>query len=214
MTEQAGRRRNEGGSGAHEDGRSGAFELFILGELMDGVYHGYLLRDILSRMLGPHRQISWAAIYPLIHRLERQGFITREDQGQGASRVEDAQPAGRQRHVYAITKTGRERFHALLTQPGKRNAGYHELFAIKLMYLNYLTPEQRRALFAECQEYLTRQRDHLRHVFTARSTTSMLPDIQREQIFRMMGFRLASVEAELLWLEEEIAKLEQNMTQQ
>jgi DNA-binding PadR family transcriptional regulator len=163
-------------------------------------------------MLGPYRQISWAAIYPLIHRLERQGFIAREGEAQGAPRAEDAQPSGsgRQRNAYAITETGRQRFHELLAQPGMRNTGYRELFAIKLMYLNYLTPEQRRALFAECQEYLTRQRDHLRHVFTAQSTTSVLPDVQREQIFRMMRFRLAGVEAELRWLEEEMAQLEQD----
>lgn len=214
MTRQAAAQKNAGSAGdggGNEDGRSGAFELFILGELMDGVYHGYLLRDILARMLGPYRQISWAAIYPLIHRLERQGFITREDEAQGAPRTEDAaQPVGRQRQAYAITASGRERFHELLTQPGKRNAGYREMFAIKLMYLNYLTPEQRRALFAECGDYLTRQRDHLRHVFTAQSTTSVLPDIQREQIFRMMRFRLAGVEAEIRWLEEEMARLEQD----
>jgi DNA-binding PadR family transcriptional regulator len=208
MTEQADIQRNAGsgaGDGGNEDGRSGAFELFILGELMDGVYHGYLLRDILTRMLGPYRQISWAAIYPLIHRLERQGFITRYEEAQTEPRGEDAQPSGRQRNAYAITYTGRERFHDLLTEPGRRNAGYRELFAIKLLYLNHLTPEQRRSLFAECREYLTRQRDHLRHVFTAQSTTATLPDIQREQIFRMMRFRLAGVEAELHWLEEEVA---------
>jgi DNA-binding PadR family transcriptional regulator len=218
MTGHADTWRNAGGGagdgGGNEDGRSGAFELFILGELMDGVYHGYLLRDILARMLGPYRQISWAAIYPLIHRLERQGFITRDDEAQGDSRVDDTQRAGRQRNAYAITEAGRERFHALLTQPGRRNAGYREMFAIKLMYLNYLTPEQRLALFVECQEYLTRQRDHLRHVFTAQSTTSALPDVQREQIFRMTRFRLAGVEAELRWLEEEMAQLEQDTIQQ
>jgi len=193
---------------AHAEGRNVAFELFILGELMDGIYHGYLLRDILTRMLGPYRQISWAAIYPLIHRLERQGFITREEEGQTKSPTEDPQPPGRQRYAYGITAAGRQRFYALLTQPGKRNGAYRELFAIKLLYLNYLTLVQRRALFAECLEYLTRQRDHLRHVFTAQSTTAMLPDIQREQIFRMMRFRLSSVEAEIAWLEEEMDHLE------
>src|SRR6185437_12111110 len=108
MTGHANTQRNADGvgSGGDEDGRSGAFELFILGELMDGVYHGYLLRDILARMLGPYRQISWAAIYPLIHRLERQEFITRYEEAQTEPRAEDAQPTGRQRHAYAITESG------------------------------------------------------------------------------------------------------------
>jgi DNA-binding PadR family transcriptional regulator len=189
-----------------DEGRSVAFELFILGELMDGVYHGYLLRDILTRMLGPYRRVSWAAIYPLIHRLERQGFITRDESDSSA---EERELTGRQRFAYAITESGRERFATLLAQPGKRNAAYRELFAIKLLYLNRLTPMERRALVADCMDYLARQRDHLRHVFTAQSTTSTLPDVQREQIFRMMRFRLAGVEAEIGWLEGEIAQLEQ-----
>jgi DNA-binding PadR family transcriptional regulator len=194
--------------GDTSDGRSVAFELFVLGELMDGVYHGYLLHDILARMLGPYRQISWAAIYPLVRRLERQGFIMRADDARDGPLGGETRLLGRPRHAYAITETGRERFAMLLAQPGKRNASYRELFAIKLLYVNRLTPIERRALFADCMDYLARQREHLRHVFTAQSTTARLPDIQREQIFRMMRFRLASVEAEIGWIEGEIAHMD------
>jgi DNA-binding PadR family transcriptional regulator len=196
--------------------KSIAFELFILGELMDGPHHGYLLRDILTRMLGPYRQISWAAIYPLIHRLEREGSIAREPRDGLAPNLEQvpdrATPSGRQRHRFHITASGSQRFYALMLAPGEPNAEYRELFTIKLSYLRLLAPDQQRAIVAHCAGYLARQRDHLRHVFTAQSTTAHLPDDQREQIFRMMRFRLASVEAELRWAEEELARLGEGAT--
>ena len=51
------------------------YELFVLGELMDGPHHGYLLREILGRLLGPFRHISCGVLYPLIRQLEREGLI-------------------------------------------------------------------------------------------------------------------------------------------
>ena len=59
-------------SGSDDNGKSvyarkyGIYELFVLGELMDGPHHGYELREILSRMMGPFRHISWGVLYPLI----------------------------------------------------------------------------------------------------------------------------------------------------
>jgi DNA-binding PadR family transcriptional regulator len=187
--------------------KSVAFELFILGELMDGPHHGYLLRDILARLLGPYRQISWAAIYPLIHRLEREGLIAPQGEATPGSPPEPEPPVGRQRRSFLLTEAGRERFFALMLAPGEPNAEYRELFTIKMSYLRFLAPDQQRAILAECVSYLKRQRDYLSHVFTAQSTTAHLPPDQREQIFRMMRFRLASVEAELRWVEEELARL-------
>jgi DNA-binding PadR family transcriptional regulator len=196
--------------------KSAAFELFIMGEVMDGPHHGYLLRDILTRLLGPYRQISWAAIYPLIHRLEREGLIAPEPGATPGPKPEQnpdgASLSGRQRRRFAITAAGRERFFTLMLTPGEPTADYLEFFTIKLAYLGYLTPAQQRAIFAHCQAYLARQREHLRHVFTARSTTAHLPHDQREQIFHMMRFRLASVEAQLAWVARELAHLEEGVT--
>ena len=55
--------------------RGRVYELFVLGELTAGSHHGYLLREILGKILGPFRQVSWGALYPLIHRLSRDGLI-------------------------------------------------------------------------------------------------------------------------------------------
>src|SRR5258706_7725123 len=65
--------------------KSTMYELFVLGELMDGPHHGYSLREILSRMLGPFRQISWGVLYPLIRQLEREGLILQNEESSAAS---------------------------------------------------------------------------------------------------------------------------------
>ena len=188
---------------AHARRRGAAIELFVLGELMDGPHHGYLLRDILGRMLGPYRQISWAAIYPLIHQLEREALIE-------PTRHADAHatPAsGHPRRVLRITDSGRERFAALLAAREPYTAEFHDLFAIKLLYLRWLTPERQREQLEYGLGYLRGQTTHLRHVFTAQSTTAHLPAAQRAAVTRMIGFRLASVEAEERWIEDTLRQL-------
>lgn len=182
------------------------FELFILGELMEGPHHGYLLRDILRRMLGPYRQISWAAIYPLIHELERAEYI--EPLPVVEPSAEAPTPQGRQRRLFRITGGGRQRFFLLMTTPGTMNAEYHELFAIKLLYLHFLDRAEQRAILAHGLTYLRGEHDHLQHVFTPESTTTHLPSSAREPIFRMMRFRLASVIAEIDWVESALAQLD------
>jgi len=194
----------EGADAASGRRRSVAFELFILGELMDGPHHGYLLHDILTRLLGPYRQISWAAIYPLIRRLEREGLIAPEATDRTRR---GAEPNGRRRQRFGITEAGRRRFRELMLAPAESTAEYREVFTIKLTPLRHLVPDEQRAVLADGRNCIQRERDYLRRVFTARSTTAHLPDDQRQQIFRMMRFRLASVEAELRWVEDELTRL-------
>jgi DNA-binding PadR family transcriptional regulator len=184
--------------------RGAAFEIFILGELMDGPHHGYLLRDILTRMLGPHRRVSWAAIYPLIRHLERAGVIALEPAGRPA---DGTGPSGHRRRVVRITASGRERFYHLMRARDDATADYHETFTIKLLYLRFLAPEEQWDQLERGQAYLDAQVRHLRHVFTAASTTAPLPPDQRAAIFRMIRFRLAAAEAELQWVVDERAAL-------
>src|SRR6266478_3486365 len=66
------------------------YELFVLGELMDGPHYGYILRDILGRLLGPFRHISWGVLYPLIRHLESGGLIV-PDEKSGAAQSESTQ---------------------------------------------------------------------------------------------------------------------------
>ncbi len=234
--------------GTEERRRNPAFELFILGELMDEPHHGYLLRDILTRMLGPFRRVSWATIYPLLRQLEHAGLIAAESMaatrppgearrgesdelgeldnsgavgklsgsiqpetrarpsGARGRRLAQGGPAPRR---YQLTEAGRRRFLALLGAADEYTADYPELFTIKLLYMQFLSPKQQRALLTHGLGYFTRQREHIQHVFTAQSTTAHLPPQQRAVIWRMNRFRLASAVAQARWIEDELARLDE-----
>src|SRR6266567_4009186 len=85
----------EGGARKHQ-----MYQLFVLGQLMNKPMHGYLLRDILSNMLGPFRHMSWGALYPLIRQLLRNGWIELDT---GCDVDLQSEANARQRKRYRIT---------------------------------------------------------------------------------------------------------------
>jgi DNA-binding PadR family transcriptional regulator len=185
-------------------------ELFILGELMDGPHHGYLLRDILMRLLGPFRAISWGTLYPLIGYLEQIGYIRLigSDRGDTGKTL----PSGRQKRMFSITDNGRERFHAMMLTRHAYTADFPELFTVKLLYLNWLTLPQQLEILEHGRDYFAQVRDTCSEVFTARSPSAHLPAEAREAIYRVINYRLAGNQAELSWIEGEIARRRRELT--
>ena len=183
------------------------YELFVLGELMDGPHYGYLLRDILGRLLGPFRHISWGVLYPLIRRLEREGFIV-PDEKTDAGRSESIQ-GNQQRKQYRITETGQRRFLALMLETGDYTADYPELFLIKLNNLDHLTHEQQLVLLWHYREYLQVEKKYLQEGQRDISDgTRFIPEDQRAHVFDVISFRLSGIQAEIDWVARKIARLE------
>jgi DNA-binding PadR family transcriptional regulator len=179
-------------------------ELFIMGELMDGPHHGYLLRDILSRVFAPFRQFSWGTLYPLIGQLERSGYIELIDGGERSPREE--KPHGRQKRNFGITDAGRARFQVLMLANSEYTADFPELLTVKLLYLRWLTPTQQLAVLEHSRGYFVQTRDYCLQAFTAQSPSAHLPAEAREQIYRIVNFRLSGTQAQLSWIEGEIAR--------
>src|SRR5260370_24233721 len=89
------------------------YELIILGTLMGGSFHVYLIAKIVQNILGPYGKLSGGRLYPLLTKLEEAGLIVvepvsthQEDQQRPRSHI----PSRR----YRITAAGHERFHALM----------------------------------------------------------------------------------------------------
>jgi DNA-binding PadR family transcriptional regulator len=185
--------------------KSTMYELFVLGELMDGPHHGYSLREILSRMLGPFRQISWGVLYPLIRQLEREGLIVQNEEssasGAGASN-------SKQRKSYRITESGRKQFYALMQEQGEYTPDYPEYFIIKLNNFDHITREQQLAILWHYQGYLQALNFYGQSGQQYVSSNPAVPDSQRPHILRTISYRMCSVQAEISWIEQEIARLE------
>ena len=71
----------------------------VLGILAEGDLYGYAILKRVSELSGGSMQWTDGMLYPLLHRLERLGYV---DSSWGTSEV------GRRRKHYAITQTGRE----------------------------------------------------------------------------------------------------------
>jgi DNA-binding PadR family transcriptional regulator len=182
------------------------YQLFVLGCLMERPVHGYMLRDYLSNILGPFRQISWGALYPLIRQLERDGLIALDMEGEAGQC--NAEASGRQRKRYRITDAGRERFLAMMLEPDEYTVDTPELFLIKLIHFQFVSSEQQIAILQHYLGYLRmvenytqmQQRRKESHQESSR-------DIDLTYILRGISLRLNNVQAQLQWVEQEIARV-------
>lgn len=186
--------------------KSTMYELFVLGELMDGPHHGYSLREILSRMLGPFRQISWGVLYPLIRQLEQEGLIVQNEDSSTASGVGASN--SKQRKLYRITESGRNQFYALMQEQGEYTPDYPEYFIIKLNNFDHITREQQLAILWHYEGYLQTLNFYGQSGQQYVSSNPAVPDSQRPHILRTISFRMSSIQAEISWIEQEIARLE------
>jgi PadR family transcriptional regulator PadR len=71
----------------------------VLGILSDGEQYGYAILKRVGELSGGRMQWTDGMLYPLLHRLERVGYV---------SSSWSTSDAGRRRKHYALTATGRE----------------------------------------------------------------------------------------------------------
>jgi DNA-binding PadR family transcriptional regulator len=183
-------------------GRRGKlYELVVLGELLGGPHHGYLLREILGKIFGPFRQISWGALYPLIHRLEQQGLIAPE------ARDVTHQGKSRQRNLYRITPAGSERFHTLMAEAVPYSSYDPDHFIAKLGYFDHITLEHQSAILQHHRGYLQAVDDYLQTNLHRILADEDIPERERSRIKWVVEFRLMRVQAEMAWVDTALAHL-------
>jgi DNA-binding PadR family transcriptional regulator len=178
--------------------RGTLYELFILGELCGGPHHGYLLREILGKILGPFQKMSWGALYPLIHRLEERGLIVGEQEKTVKSASKNSKREGRK--LYHITQAGRDAFQTLMNQAVPYSAYDPDLFIIKLNYFDYVSPQEQVAILHYHQAYLKTQTDFIQTQLKQVTANKHIPKPEIERIHWVTEFRLKRLEAEEVWV--------------
>jgi len=182
------------------------YELFTLGQLMDRPMHGYLVHQTIRMAIGPLRQMSWGALYPLVRRLEEEGLIEQQEQPEAQ--------AGHQRKMYAITEAGRTRFKELMLAPAAYNADYPDHFAIKFCNFHTITSEQRLIALEHYRGFLAWQRDYIQAQRQRVAAPAELSAPKRSQILRVLEHRQRLLEADTLWVEQELAERATSQTAQ
>ncbi|MBD7968444.1 PadR family transcriptional regulator [Paenibacillus gallinarum] len=171
------------------------YELFVLGELMDRPMHGYLLHHILSRIIGPVRQVSWGVLYPLIQRLEKEKFI---------------QMSGKDgnRKVYCITEAGKEQFFRLMDEKTTYNSDTKDYFDIKFANLHHVSKEQQEQVYEDYREYLGYLQEHYDLGMQIVKKIPVTSEKERKSIQRTLHHRAHFVSSEISWLENQLSELQ------
>ncbi|HAT54305.1 MAG TPA: PadR family transcriptional regulator [Lactobacillus sp.] len=174
------------------------YELFVLGQLMDKPMSGYKLKDILQRMVGEQRQISFGTIYPLLDKLAKKSFIE-------ISIVDD--DLKRTKKMAKITAAGRQRFLTLMAKPVPLNGNTAFSYDVKFHNLHQVRP-------ALQTEILQAYKSHLQEsLATAKSAvaymrTTEIADIDFIDARRVVKLSEMQDEAALKWANETLKELE------
>ncbi len=180
------------------------YELFVLGELHAGPFHGYLLREILNNILGPYKQISWGTLYPLIHRLEEAGFVTVEKELVAEQVGQEGK--GKQRNLYYITAAGRAYFQEIINEPIPYESYEPALFTMKLNYFDFVTWQEQQTILQHHQTYLANQTDYIQRQRQQVANNPHIPAAERRRIDWVIGFRQSGINAEAQWVDGALAE--------
>ena len=182
------------------------YELIILGTLMVGPFHGYLIAKIMQNILGPYGKISAGRLYPLLTKLEEGGLIVVEPVSEQQERQQH-----RRSHIpsrrYRITEDGRKRLHDLMLDTTSYPGEYQKVFLQKVAYFSFLQPEERLQLIEHyigyCQSlvsYGTARAEELAQSGT--ESPIQMTSAQLADLLTGMQHKIHQYQQELLWAGE------------
>lgn len=110
-------------------------ELAALGLLQNEPLHGYRLKQELEKFMGGCISVNFGTIYPLLKRLEKQGFV---------SVCEEIGESGSSRKIYSITETGRSQWQQrMMEHPQESWVNSRSRFLIKFFFFAHLESQER-----------------------------------------------------------------------
>lgn len=174
------------------------YELFILSKLLHRPMHGYLIQTILNFAFGPSRRVSWGTLYPLIKRLEENGYIAAIDAG-------DDDPRGKKQ--YRTTSAGQTRFLELMNDPGENNAAAADLFRIKVGCFGHVDREIRLRVITDYRSRLNEVISHSASMVRRLEAEAGLPLNERRFALMSLDHQKTIAQTELLWLESKLTEL-------
>ena len=122
----------------------------ILGFLKDKDMTGYEMKQLMSVSTSNFLDASYGSIYPLLKKLDRDGFVT----------IEEVIEEGRYKKRYHITTKGIEEFASWLKQPCEFSPFNHEAL-VRLYFYKHLANDERLVLLNHLVGSIQKVMDHL-----------------------------------------------------
>lgn len=161
-------------------------ELSALGLLKTQPLHGYLLKKRLELFMGSCMTVNYEAIYPLLKRLQDQGYILALDSTEGNKKI------------FQITAKGGDRWREKMLEDHQESwVKSRSRFLIKFFFFSQLEPEERIQLIKKrlkaCQLRKEELEDHS-------------SDQRIDDDYQVLAWQRAenTLEDEILWLEEKL----------
>lgn len=95
-----------------------------------------------------------------------------------------------------------------MEEQGEYHAEYRELFIVKLNNFDYLSAQQQLDILGQYRGFLQAEDFYLSGGQQSVLTAPHLSDKHRAHILRIISFRKSSICGEVLWIEEQIQRLE------
>jgi DNA-binding PadR family transcriptional regulator len=171
----------------------------VLALLASGPMHGYGLRQIANKIIGPYRNVAWGPLYATLRRLKTDGLI--ELVGETSQVKVDECHGGPPSKRYQLTAAGRQRFVELMGVPEEPEPEYDVTMCLKIARLGHIPPAARLEILRDYAEYC---RTHIAHLSSARDAVEaadLVPDVDRPWILLTMHRRIELWHADLAWIE-------------
>ncbi|MBE1553047.1 PadR family transcriptional regulator [Sporosarcina limicola] len=123
----------------------------ILGTLMKHSLSGYEIKQLFEDVFSFFYGSSYGTIYPMLNRLEKEEFITKEIV------LQDGKP---NKNMFTITENGRERFNAYLHSPMESDTVKSD-FLTRLYFGEFMGNDKVIAWLRQAQEHTQKQLDLL-----------------------------------------------------
>lgn len=163
-------------------------ELFILSKLLEESQTGYQLHSAMQNTLGPHREISFGILYPLLDKMQQADYIG----------VKKTNLRGKK--LFEILPVGKKRFIQLMIKPISSNAHTEDLFLIKINAMRHVRMEDQLNLL---DQYLNEQHQIIMEIEKEmRALKSQDLTNGHRYAYKVPELRLTRANATIQWLLE------------
>ena len=167
----------------------------LLGLLTIESMSGYDLGQTIRESIGHFWNESYGQIYPNLKKLAAEGFVI--------AKIE-RQKGKPDRHIYSITKKGRERLAKWLVVPPQPEIPRNEML-LKLFFGTQVSPETSIGYLERMAETERRLLEQFRQIHQAITRNQQYPDTPYWEMVARFGE--IETEAHLRWAEESLAEL-------
>lgn len=162
-------------------------ELLLLGLLRNQAMHGYLLMEIINRAMNTCIALKKPTAYFLLDRMTKAGWITPVDQESGGRRL---------KRVYQITPSGEDAYLRLLIENLSIDHSVNYAGDIGLIFSDSLP-----------KEYVINLLQNRKNIFTAKIQEIEQAPTHSGKVQWMLEHQIRSLRAESDWIDEIIARI-------